>query len=212
MPIQFPTQTQTPAAGQPEAPVAPLSAGSAREMYIALRQQRRVLTERLGAAERDRDGIAGELRLENVTGADRAGLEARIQDADARVADLRAQLRSVEAQEITAAGVPGSLTPTRQEERSDRDEVFLALGFTLIFVVILPLSIAYARRLWKKKSVVVSLPSELTTRLDGIEQAVETTAVEVERIGEGQRFVTQLLAARQIEAREALPSSRGTEG
>lgn len=204
-------QSQAPAPAQavtvPQTagtPTAPPSAATAREMYLAIRQQRRVLTERLAAAERDRDDIAGELRLETVTGADRSGLEARIQDADARIADLRTQLRSVESQEVTAAGVPGSMTPTRYEERSDRAEVFFGLGFALTFVVILPLSIAYARRLWKKKSVVVTLPQELTTRLEAIEQAVETTAVEVERIGEGQRFVTQLLAARQVEAQ--LPS------
>lgn len=40
------------------------------------------------------------------------------------------------------------------------------------------------------------LPSELAQRLERIEHAVEAIAVEVERIGEGQRFTTQLLASR----------------
>ena len=40
-------------------------------------------------------------------------------------------------------------------------------------------------------------PPALTDRLTNIEQSVEAVAIEVERIGEGQRFVTQLLAERR---------------
>jgi hypothetical protein len=38
---------------------------------------------------------------------------------------------------------------------------------------------------------------EATRRMERIEQAIDTVAVEVERISEGQRFVTQLMAAKQ---------------
>jgi hypothetical protein len=38
--------------------------------------------------------------------------------------------------------------------------------------------------------------ADLEDRLERIEQAVDTIAVEMERIGEGQRFVTKLLAER----------------
>jgi hypothetical protein len=37
---------------------------------------------------------------------------------------------------------------------------------------------------------------EIEARLERIEQAVETIAIEMERVGEGQRFVTKLLAER----------------
>ena len=39
-------------------------------------------------------------------------------------------------------------------------------------------------------------PSDLTDRLTSIEQSVEAVAIEVERIGEGQRFMTRLFAER----------------
>jgi hypothetical protein len=42
--------------------------------------------------------------------------------------------------------------------------------------------------------------SELEQRLARIEHAVESIAVEVERISEGQRFTTKLLAERPMEA------------
>lgn len=41
-----------------------------------------------------------------------------------------------------------------------------------------------------------SLPPDLAERLDRIERAVDVTALEVERIGEGQRFLTRALGER----------------
>lgn len=46
---------------------------------------------------------------------------------------------------------------------------------------------------------------DTSMRLERIEQAIEAMAVEVERISEGQRFVTKLLAER---AKETLPPAR----
>jgi hypothetical protein len=43
-----------------------------------------------------------------------------------------------------------------------------------------------------------ALPPELTERLDRIERAVDVTALEVERIGEGQRFLTRALGERSV--------------
>ncbi len=53
-----------------------------------------------------------------------------------------------------------------------------------------------------------ALPPELTERLDRIERAVDVTALEVERIGEGQRFLTRTLSERSI----ADPSSLDAPG
>ncbi len=41
--------------------------------------------------------------------------------------------------------------------------------------------------------------AELNERLARLEQIAESTAVEIERIGEGQRFTTKLLSERAIE-------------
>jgi hypothetical protein len=72
------------------------------------------------------------------------------------------------------------------------DEAFV-LGGIFMIIVFLPLSIAYARRIWRRgAAVVTSIPKEISERLFRMEQAVEATAVEVERIGEGQRFLTRL--------------------
>jgi hypothetical protein len=58
-----------------------------------------------------------------------------------------------------------------------------------------PLAIAYARRIWKRPvAVPPPIPAETLARLERMEQALDTVAIEVERISEGQRFVTQLMS------------------
>ena len=79
------------------------------------------------------------------------------------------------------------------------EDVLMAAGFffTVIVIVIgLPLVRAYVRQ---KERTPVLTPADVDRdqRLARIESAVETMAVEIERISEGQRFVTRLLAERE---------------
>ena len=67
-------------------------------------------------------------------------------------------------------------------------------------VLLLPLVLVLARRLWVRSPRREMLDLENSPRLQRIEQAVESIAVEVERIGEAQRFTTKLLADRQPDA------------
>ena len=50
---------------------------------------------------------------------------------------------------------------------------------------------------------------DVEARLDRIEQAVEAIAIEMERVGEGQRFVTKLLAERPTPISDAQSLQRG---
>jgi hypothetical protein len=50
------------------------------------------------------------------------------------------------------------------------------------------------------------IPSEVAARLERMEQAIDSVALEVERISEGQRFTTKLLS----EGRSASGASTGT--
>ena len=77
--------------------------------------------------------------------------------------------------------------------------VLMVLGF--------PLVIVQARKLWMRDSA-SSTPASFDTdhRLERIEHAIDAMAVEVERIAEGQRFVTKLLSDRGQE-RVGIPAS-----
>ena len=51
----------------------------------------------------------------------------------------------------------------------------------------------YAGRIGQRTGSAISAPpGELTDRLTNLEQSVDAVAIEVERIGEGQRFMTRL--------------------
>jgi hypothetical protein len=70
----------------------------------------------------------------------------------------------------------------------------IAIVFTL--VVLMPLSIAWARAIFRRASRQAEQPSrELMARLDRMEEGIDTIALEVERISEGQRFVTKAIGA-----------------
>ena len=82
-------------------------------------------------------------------------------------------------------------------------DIVQALGTTLVFCVVgFPLARAFARWI-DRRGVKAAVPQEVLSRLDAIEKAVESVAVEVERISKGQRFTTKLLNERSREpARE----------
>ena len=66
---------------------------------------------------------------------------------------------------------------------------FLMMGF---IIVGLPLARAFARRMDRRGETASA--SEVTPRLDRIEQAIEAIAIEVERVSEGQRYTTKAIS------------------
>jgi hypothetical protein len=78
----------------------------------------------------------------------------------------------------------------------------------LALAIGIPLVRALAKR-WEREPQAGRIPSDVGTRLERIEQAVEAIAVEVERISEGQRFTTKLLSERPAEpVRVPVPGER----
>lgn len=74
--------------------------------------------------------------------------------------------------------------------------IIVPLGAFVMAIVIaigVPLARAYARRM-DAESVTPRLPTEVTDRLERMERALDSIAIEVERITEGQRFTTRLLS------------------
>jgi len=138
-----------------------------------------------------------------VSGANRAGLEARIAQVDLHIAEADKQLAAADLQVARAAGVPGVVQETpRLNEGGPQPELLVMSG---IFVLLLPLSIAMAIRwLRRGRNAVAAIPKDMMERLSRLDQSMDSIAVEVERIGEGQRFLTRLFsdqsAARALSA------------
>jgi hypothetical protein len=104
--------------------------------------------------------------------------------------------------ERTVIGVPppGEIIPPQA--------VDISIAFFLMVAAIiigLPIARAFARRMDRKGGGPAQIPREVTEQLTQINQAVDAIALEVERISEGQRFTTRLLAE-QRDARQTLPS------
>lgn len=70
--------------------------------------------------------------------------------------------------------------------------LFVCAAATAILV---PVARAFARRMDREPSR-PELPPDVTSRLERMEQALDSISIEVERISEGQRFTTKLLAER----------------
>jgi len=195
-------QEQAPVAGQTVVTVQNAPA-TAAEMYEAMRAQARVLNEQLRSLEQARGRLSEQLRNDQITGADRAGLEARLTQIDGRITQIEAQRLVADAQVAQAAAQPGAVIERPPPPELIPEEV-LVFGVFIVMVIAFPLTIAWTRRLWKRQTVIQAMPVELGDRLNTIERSVEAVAIEVERIGEGQRFVTQLLASRREVAERAL--------
>jgi len=204
--------------------IAPgVPSGTPVEVLQGLRAQRSELQDQLEALEDRREEISSQLQEPMVRGADRQGLEARIRDLDGQITGLEQLLAENNLQVARATAVPGAVQPPRAVQRSVLSEdVQLMIG-SLTFFLLLPFVIAYARRLWRRGAVVVPpVPGEVMERLTRIEQAVDAIAVEVERVGEGQRYVTQMFSGQplpravgagsadplEVKAREASPEFR----
>ena len=85
--------------------------------------------------------------------------------------------------------------------------LFIMTGVTAIGV---PIAKAYARRI-EREPRQPSLPPDVSARLERMEQAIDAIAVEVERIAEGQRFTSKLLASRADVARPEGALARTTD-
>jgi hypothetical protein len=77
--------------------------------------------------------------------------------------------------------------------------VIIAVSFFIMLVFIavgMPLARAFARRMDRQgaRAEPSPFPTDVSDRIERIEQAVEAIAIEVERVSEGQRFTTKLLS------------------
>ena len=171
-------------------------------MLEAARAQRSELRNQLDRAEERREELQDQLNSQEspLTPVDRAGIEARLKETDARIAALDQQIAAADQQVAQAAAVPGATTepPRPIIQRTGPPEEAWVLGGMFIFFVMMPIAIAQARRLWRRPTATTTeMPAELTDRLNRLEQAVDAVAVELERVGEGQRYVTRVFTEGQ---------------
>jgi hypothetical protein len=163
----------------------------------ALRERTSQLSNQLNSADARRREVQRSLR--GAIGADKAGLEARIGVLDARIARLESDIDENSSQlaslDVTRQSV-GTAFHWGPDTGNNISDNAMPLAIVFVLFVLFPLAIALSRSIWKRGSRLLPLPQSADTaqRLDRIEQSVEAIAIEIERVAEGQRFVTRLMS------------------
>jgi hypothetical protein len=200
----LPQNTRTPTSA-PRAAVTLPGAGNPTAIYQAFRAQRRELTNQLDELQSTRSEISSQLEEIPAGSPERKALETRLTDVDQRIVTVDGMLATNAVQLSQSAAVPGAVVEAPRIVRQGPPDEAFVLGGMFMVITLLPLSVAFARRIWRRSAATItSLPRDLSDRLTRMEHSIEATSLEVERIGEGQRFLTRLFtegdAARAIGA------------
>jgi hypothetical protein len=179
--------------GQSQTLAIPKSHAEVRNLI----RQRDAISDQLTNVSDRRSQLSNELQG---TGDDvaRTGLEQRISLLDKRILQLETDLATT-GQQLALA--PASLVSSSEEApRSGDDADFakgLAAGGVPVLAVLAVVLLASRRRRGRGgPKAQAQLPNEAVQRLERLEHGMEAIAIEIERVSEGQRFVTKLLSAR----------------
>jgi len=127
---------------------------------------------------------------------------------NAKTAELQ-HTRDMQAHEAQVLTVPPS--PPGPFDAAQLREMVGVGGFVLL----IPIVLALVRRIWVRGGPRAgSFDLDSTSRLQRMEQAIESIAIEVERIGESQRFTAKVLTEREAVAGRipSPPSARREPG
>jgi hypothetical protein len=165
----------------------------------ALKARREELSNQLQSVDSRRSKLLSQLRQTTDPTAIK-GLEGRLSLLDARQLQLESDIQTT-GQALTSSAA-GMLATTSEAP------VFAGLGsgqtlaLSIIFTIFVlgPLAIGFARSMLRRSNKPAAPPAifnDTAQRIERVEAAVDAIAIEIERISEGQRFVTKLLSEAQ---------------
>ena len=171
----------------------------------ALKAKRSELSRQLNSAQGRRDEAARALN-KSPEGPARTGIEQRLEVLDQRIVQLE---QDIAANGRQLAAAPGQMVASSESDASRNTNwggmnsgQITAISIVSIIFFWGPLAWAAARMMLKRSTVAKPSPQilESAARLERMEHAVDSIAIEIERISEGQRFVTQLMTKRPEQA------------
>lgn len=171
---------------------------SARELN-ALKAQREELSSQLQSVDGRRSKLLSQLK-QTADPTALKGLEDRLALLDKRQLQLESDLAQTGQQlsSVPAGLFAGTAGPSEFGGLGSGQVV--AISIVSIIFVLGPLAVGFARTLWRRPSqpaLPPAAPTETAQRMERLEGAVDSIAIEIERISEGQRFVTKLLSEGQ---------------
>jgi chaperonin cofactor prefoldin len=198
----LPTVTFTGADGVTQVLTVPMS----RQALRQLRSQREEISSQLSNVTSRRRNVADELS-KTTDPAARTGLEQRLGVLDKRIAQMESDLASTGRQ--LSAVPPGLSSGTNDPNGRDMPPNVMRVTGVFTVFVLFPIAIAISRFIWRRTGRTpvqsMQLSPQIDQRLERLEQGIDAIAIEIERVTEGQRFVTKLLS--EQESRQKLPVS-----
>jgi hypothetical protein len=168
----------------------------------ALKARRNELKNQLDAAVGRRNEAARALTKSD-DGVAKTGIEQRLTVLDQRIVQIEQDIASNGRQ---LAMAPGTMVAGAEQDGSGGSQRYgpfssgqlTAISIVSIVMIWAPLAFAGARVMLKRWAVAKPAPQvlESATRIARMEESIDAIAIEIERISEGQRFVTQLMAKR----------------
>ncbi|MEO8576078.1 MAG: hypothetical protein ABI556_05230, partial [Gemmatimonadales bacterium] len=160
--------------------------------------RRNELSSQLSNVNERRQALASDINA-STEGPAKTGLEDRIKVLDNRIVQIENDLATTGRQ---LALVPADLVAFAERDAnrlpssgSEWDEGMAAGAVTMAFFVAAIYGIQrFRNRKKKKRPAQAELASDSTDRLERLERGMEAIAIEIERVSEGQRFVTKLLS------------------
>ena len=198
--VEAPQVWTTPA---PSSPVIAFPAQDQATDLATLQSQVRELRIELTGLQAQWDGLYSQLNAMLKNNPARPGVQQQWADVGVRIAQVKGEIAYREARIAQKQGLPVGTTTTAPGSfmRSIDPDIAVPMSALLLVVLGLPVSIAWAKRIMRgKPQTATPLPPDFNSRLENIERAIDAVAIEVERISEGQRFVTKIFAQRPVEA------------
>src|SRR5262245_9707304 len=188
--------------GTPQAPVAaaptPTLLGASLETLL---QQESELADRLANLEGDRSAYSRQTRSGDLDA--RTAARQQVTQLDLQIGRTETALLSVRTQIMTRvplripAGVPGYLGSVRRPRDGINGDNLTGIIIVFMLAVLMPISLGLTRRLWRRAPAAPPPQPEIPPqRLDRLEHAVDAIAIEIERVSEGQRFMTKVMSER----------------
>jgi hypothetical protein len=221
--VQIPTPPVPPTPPAVLAPAFPGQFGqfggfrvpqSPQEVAI-LEAQRARLSQQIINVRDQRQTIARQ--YERSSGASRAGLEQKLQSIDQRLIQLQNDL-SESGRALYQSRVGGTIMdgggngfPGPFGKMNPGQVTAISIVFIVAFLG--PLAASFGRMVWRRaKPTVPPGWNDSAQRLERLEQAVDTIAIEVERVSEGQRFMTKLMTQNAAAGGAPVNASAGVNG
>lgn len=168
--------------------------------YLKLKSRQEVLSNQVRELTEKRDDLAGNMNERQ--GIDLEGAQNRLKALDAQLQQAEADLNTVTKEMASAA--PASMSESVREVWRGYDEGDMVgagfLGASIMFALFIPLIYrTFRRRRWVPAGTTsTQTPAIGNERIERMEMAIDSIAVEMERVSENQRFMTRLMTETQL--------------